>query len=253
MSNLILEGSSIKGEEDLYKEELKPEFNGIGLRNEKSLHSQIKQWYAIPGDRLEVRFEGYIVDLLRGETLIEIQTGNFGAIAPKLRKLLKNHKVILVHPIAKEKWITRMDASFSKVLGRRKSPKRGEVIDIFDELVRMPGLIDNNNLILEVLLIKEEEIRCEDGKGSWRRRGISIRDKKLIEVCEKVIFERKEDFLAFLPWELGNEFTNKMIAEALSIPVYKARKISYCLKKMNLIEEIGKKGRELLFKIKEED
>jgi len=33
------------------------------------------------------------------------------------------------------------------------------------------------------------------------------------------------------------------------VPLIKARKATYCLKKMNLIKEVGKKGNELLFEI----
>jgi len=32
----------------------------------------LKQWYARPGDQLEVELDGFIVDIVRGEQLIEI-------------------------------------------------------------------------------------------------------------------------------------------------------------------------------------
>ncbi|MBU3188862.1 hypothetical protein K9O30_08350 [Clostridium bowmanii] len=224
------------------------EQSGININNERSLHSSIKQWYAMPGDRLEVKVDKYIIDLVREDSLIEIQTRNFSAIGNKLRALVKYNMVRLVHPIAIEKYIVTMD-DLDKLISRRKSPKKGKLLDLFDELIRIPDLIEEENFILEILLTKEEEIRCKDGKGSWRRKGISIVDRKLVEVVEKVIFKEKKDFLRFLPNELTEKFTNKELAKTLKITVYKARKVTYCLKKMEIIKEVGKLRNELIFEI----
>ncbi|MBU3181278.1 hypothetical protein [Clostridium psychrophilum] len=222
------------------------EENGINVKNEKSLHSSIKQWYVTAGDRFEVKIDKYVIDLVREDSLIEIQTKNFSAIGNKLRDLVKYNKVMLVHPIAVEKYIVTTECT-NQVISRRKSPKKGKLVDLFDELIRIPDLIVEDNFILEILMIKEEEIRCKDGKGSWRRKGISIKDRKLLEVVEKVTFKKEKDFLIFLPNELQENFTNKDLAKALKVTVFKARKITYCLKKMKIIKEVGKLKNELIF------
>ncbi|MBZ9685351.1 hypothetical protein G9F72_003170 [Clostridium estertheticum] len=222
------------------------EQSGININNEKSLHSSIKQWYAMPGDRLEVKVDKYIIDLVREDSLIEIQTRNFSAIGNKLRALVKYNVVTLVHPIAVEKYIVTMEG-VGKVISRRKSPKKGKLVDLFDELIRIPDLIDEENFILEILMTKEEEIRCKDGKGSWRRKGISIVDRKLVQVVEKVTFKEGKDFLRFLPEELPGNFTNKELSKILKITIYKARKVTYCLRKMKVIKEVGKQRNELIF------
>lgn len=222
------------------------EHSGININNEKSLHSSIKQWYAVPGDRLEVKLDKYIIDLVREDSLIEIQTRNFSAIGGKLRELVKYNKVILVHPIAIEKYIVIIEEP-DKIISRRKSPKKGKLVDLFNELIRIPDLIVEENFVLEILMTKEEEIRCKDGKGSWRRKGISIVDRKLVEVVEKVTFREGKDFLRFLPEDLPENFTNKELAKTMKITVYKARKVTYCLRKMKLIKEVGKQRNELIF------
>ncbi|MGH4052041.1 MAG: hypothetical protein ACREVX_11960 [Clostridium sp.] len=222
------------------------EQNGINIKNEKSLHSSIKQWYIEPGDRFEVKVDKYVIDLVREDSLIEIQTKNFSAIANKLRNLVKYNKVMLVHPIAIEKYIVTTDIT-NEIISRRKSPKKGKLMDLFDELIRIPDLMSQENFILEILMTKEEEIRCKDGKGSWRRKGISIKDRKLIEVTQKVTFKEEKDFLVFLPDELPLKFTNKQLAKELKVTVYKARKITYCFRKMNLICQVGKIKNELIF------
>jgi hypothetical protein len=214
--------------------------------NEHSLHSAIKEWYSIPTDRLEVRIDGYIIDILRGDLLIEIQTRGFHAIKAKLSRLVENHQVRLVYPIPERKWIVRISESGNPV-SKRKSPRRGNLVDLFYELVRIPNLIARGNFSLEVLMIEEEEIRCNDGKGSWRRRGVSIKDRKLINVTDRVLFRNKSDFLRFLPSDLTGTFTNRTLADLTGVSIHLTRKMTYCLRKMGAIRTVDKNGRELLF------
>ena len=76
---------------------------------ETSLHQALKDWYAQPGDQIEASLDGYQIDILRGDLLIEIQTRQFNAIRPKLHDLLERHPVRLVFPIPETRWIVRMD------------------------------------------------------------------------------------------------------------------------------------------------
>ena len=212
-----------------------------------SLHSSIKDWYSLRGDRLEARVENYIIDIVRNDLLIEIQTRNFSAIKGKLRSLISNYSVRLVYPIAERKWIVRVSRSNGEMVSRRRSPKRGKLTDLFDELVWIPHLAGEDNFSIEVLMIEEEEIWCADGKGSWRRRGVSIKDRKLIDVVEKIRFVNREDFLRFLPKDIDQTFTNKSLAKNLGIPIRQSRRITYCLRKMGAIKLVGKNRNVLFF------
>ena len=215
---------------------------------EHSLHSEIKDWYKILGDELEVKVKDFRIDILRDKLLIEIQTGNFTSIKKKLLKLLLNNQVRLVYPIAKLKWIVHV-SRLGEFVRRRKSPKKGKLLDLFHELVHAPSLIKDRNFSLEVLLIEEEELRCYDGRGSWRRRGVSVKDRKLLRVFERFVFEDNRDFLEFLPEELDENFTNEVLALKLGISIGLARKITYCLRRMGAISIAGKKRNELLFQV----
>ena len=114
--------------------------SGIGLLNEKPLHSSLKAWYSIPGDLFEVPVEGSVIDIVRGRQLIEIQTGGFSSMRSKLAKLLPLHEVRLVHPIPREKWIIKLPESGEGIATRRKSPKIGRYEDAFREMVSIPEL-----------------------------------------------------------------------------------------------------------------
>ena len=214
---------------------------------ESSLHSAIKKWYFLEGDRLEAKVDDFIVDIVRGDLLIEIQIANFSAIKPKLTRLLNAHKVRLVYPISKEKWIVHKSTANGEIFGRRRSPRKGRLSDLFSELNRIPSLFSNGNLSIEVLMIEVEEILCNDGKGSWRRKGASIEDRKLIRVFERRIFEQKADFFKVLPKDLPHPFSNRNLAESLGIPVNQSRKMTYSLRKIGTIAHVGKNGNQMLF------
>lgn len=226
--------------------------NGIGIRNERSLHAALKRWYARAEDRFEVPLEGYVIDLVRDGQLVEIQTRNFTALRHKLKSLLQNHKVHVLHPIALEKWIVQQDASGTQVLSRRKSPARGQLADLFAELVRLPELLRHPNFSIEFLLIREDEVRCQDGKGSWRRKGVSIIDRRLLEVVSAHRFTVASDFLQFLPSTLPVPFSNKCLAAVSGLPLYRCRQLTYCLRKMEVLVPVGKRGNELLFEVPEQ-
>ena len=220
--------------------------HSIGELRERSLHAALKRWYALPGDRAEVPLQGYVIDLVRHDTLIEIQTGSFAKLARKLTRLVRDHRIRLVFPIARRKWIATTGPDGS-VLRRRASPKRGAYRDLFAELVRIPHLIGNPNFTLEVLIVEVEELRCADGKGSWRRRGISILDTRLLEVCDRRTFRTPADFARLLPPQLEEPFTNRALAAADAMPVSLAGMMTYTLHRMGAIELVGRRNRAHLF------
>ena len=157
---------------------------GIGLLNEKPLHASLKQWYARPGDHFEVPVDGFVIDLVRDDLLIEIQTRNFFSIKSKLTKLTRSHQVRLIYPIVQEKWIVRSSADGRGSM-RRKSPKRGRIEDLFWELVSIPQLLSNPNFSLEVLMIRQEEVRRYEKKRRWRRKGWVVEGRELLDVLDQ--------------------------------------------------------------------
>jgi len=217
--------------------------SGIGSLNEKPLHASLKEWYARPGDRLEVTVDGFVIDIVQDDLLLEIQTSNFASIKSKLIDLVRAHRVRLIYPIAQEKWIVKLAKDNRGRETRRKSPKRGRVEDLFWEMVSFPQLLANPHFSLEVLLIREEEVRRYEGKRKWRRRGWVIEERRLLGVADQRLFEEPADWRALLPESLGESFTTRDLAEAMGIRRQLAQKMAYCLRKVRVIELIGKRGR----------
>ncbi len=218
----------------------------VGTLGEKPLHAALKRWYAEAGDRVEEPVDGFVIDLVRNGVLVEIQTRGFSSMKRKLAKLLERHAVHVVHPIAVEKWIVKLDET-GEVTSRRKSPKRGAAVDLFGELVSFPELIADADLTLEVLLIREEEVRRFDGNQGWRRKGWVIEERRLLEVVDRLIVDSREALASFLPSELPREFTTADLADALRRHRRLAQQMTYCLRRVGVIELAGKDGNAIVY------
>lgn len=219
----------------------------IGLLNEKPLHAALKSWYARPGDELEVEVDGFVIDIIQDGVLVEIQTGNFSGIRRKIRQLTKKYPLRLVYPVAQEKWIVKVPNTDGDSPTRRKSPKRGRIEDVFKELVSFPELLNSPNFSLEVLLIQEEEIRRYDGRRGWRRRGWVTEERRLLQVIESHLFEQAEDIWRLMPAGLPEPFTTADLTREMQIPRRLSQQVAYCLRKADVIEVIGKRGRANLY------
>lgn len=230
----------------------------IGILSERSLHAALKRQFAQPSDGVEVKIDGYWIDIVRpwpvdaGEAaatppsplLIEIQTSGFSAIQAKLRDLLARYRVHLIHPIATERWIVKQDAD-GRELGRRRSPSKGHAAHVCEALVGCADLLSHANLTIETLLIREEEIRQPNDlpqKGRWRREWKSV-DRRLVEICERQLYEVPSDLLGLLPTQLPASFTSGELARAMRIPLALAHRVTYCLRGLKLISEAGRRGR----------
>jgi hypothetical protein len=219
----------------------------IGSLNEKPLHAGLKDWYAGPGDQIEVKVDGYVIDIVRDRLLIEIQTGSFSSIKRKLLDLVSRHRIRLVYPIAREKWIVKLSGKDQCRVSRRRSPKRGAFHHLFAELVSFPALIADPNFTIEVLLIQEEEIRRHVPGRAWRRRGWVTHERRLLEVVDQRCFRGPADLAAFLRPDLPSMFTTSDLAASLGVTRRLAQQTAYCLREMAAIAPVGKKGNAILY------
>ena len=222
----------------------------IGTLREKPLHASLKRWYAQPGDGVEVPVGGYVIDLVRGDLLIEVQTRGFASMKPKVTALLGlGHRIRIVHPIPLYRWIVRVDPD-GTILSRRRSPRHGNAIDVFAELVSFPGLLANPQLELEVLLTIEEEYRRHVPDQSWRRKGWTVVERRLIEVVDTVSLGHIEDLLRLLPDGLPETFTTADLADKLGRSRRTAQQMAYCLRGVGAIVANGKHDRSIVYEVR---
>ena len=220
----------------------------VGTLREKPLHASLKKWYSERSDEVEVAVDGYVIDLVRGDLLIEIQTRGFSGMKRKLRKLLDlGHRVRIVHPIPDVKWIVKIDDE-GKELNRRRSPKRGQFEDIFSELVSFPAWIDEPNLEVEVLLTHEEELRTHQPGKAWRRKGWVVVERRLIGVVDGRVITGSADMAALLPDGLPDDFTTAELAATAGRPRRIAQQMAYCLRESGAISIVGKRGNAIVYR-----
>ncbi len=184
---------------------------------------------AEPGDEFEVPLEGFVIDIRRGTQLLEIQTSSFGAMGRKLDRLLSDHEITLIHPIALETYLHKPGAK------PRRSPIKGDLYSILDELVSIPTLVDHPKLTIEVVFtvvdkFQEHDPKARRGRGGWR-----TVDKKLRSVESHHYFRSAGDVLDLLPVDLPSQFTTADIAGSSAMSRSSAQKLVYCLKALGSI------------------
>ncbi|HEX8207907.1 MAG TPA: hypothetical protein VF587_17715 [Solirubrobacteraceae bacterium] len=226
------------------RENVQP-LSGIGTLREGPLHAALKDLYGRPGDRAEVKVGRFVIDLVRADgELVEFQTGSFSPLGPKLDALLDEHRIRIVHPVAAERRIVRVD-QHGEVVGARRSPRKGRSLAIFERLVSFPSLLAHPNLAIEVLLCREDHVRAPEPKRGRR----FLRDpgeRHLREVLDRIVLEKPADALALVA-PPAEAFTNRDLATALGCDLRLAERATYCLRHLGVIEASGKRGRAALF------
>jgi hypothetical protein len=224
--------------------------SGIGVLREGPLHAAIKAWCARPGDRAEVPVGRFVIDLVRADgELVEIQTGGFSPLGPKLDALLDDHVMRIVHPVAAERRIVRVD-DHGEVTASRRSPLRSGAPAVFDKLVSFPSLLGHPHLTVEVLLCREDHIRAAAPHATRRRRTRDPGERRLVEVLDRVELRTPDDALALLPASLPAEaFSTRELAGALGCGLVLAQRTVYCLRAMELLRPAGRRGRTPLHRL----
>ena len=218
----------------------------IGVLNERSLHAALKVWYEEEGDRFEVPVDGFVADIVRGDLIIEIQTGSTSALCRKLAALLRRHPVRLVLPIPTQKTIVEIDER-GRELEERRSRRRGGWIDAFSGLVSLRELLGDSNLSVDVLLIHEEEVRLPRHRPRRRGKDWTVHDRRLVEVIDSVTFQDPTDYLTFVPTDLEEPFTTAELSSALGRSRKIAQKIAYTLRHIGALRLVGKRGNAFLY------
>ncbi len=220
----------------------------IGILNESPLHQALKARYSAPGARQEVSVGSFVADVLHADRIYEIQTSGFGSMRRKLERVLEQHRVVLVHPIAHVRYIVKLPESPDQPATRRRSPKRGSLAEVAGELVSIPRLLDHPNFELEVVLTEEEEVRERSDTVSWRRKGWRTVQRRLCRVLEAHRFTCTRDLFGLLKSPLPEEFTTADLALALGEPRWLAQKLAYCLREAEQLEICGKQGNALRYR-----
>lgn len=220
----------------------------IGTLREKPLHASLKRWCSQPGDRFEQQVDGFVVDVVSDDMLIEVQTSSFSSMKRKLSTLLgSGHRIRIVHPIAVDKWIVKVGDDGAEI-DRRRSPRHGAPSDVFSELVSFPELVSHSGLDFLIVMTREEELRHHDPNKAWRRKGWVVQERRLVDIIDTLIIRDPSDLASLLPPQLPEEWTTADLARDLGRPRRIAQQMAYCLRGCGVAVPVGKDGNAVVYR-----
>jgi len=222
----------------------------FGELRERTLHKQLKALYRPEDGEAEWPVAGAIADLWSPTVgVIEIQTRSLGKLRSKIAAYLEaGLEVTVVHPLAVLRTIETWNFDRTQLLSRRKSPKTERIEGAFREIGALAAFLVHPRFRFVVALVRETELRCDDGKGSWRRQGKSKVDRVLDGQEEERVFRSREDYAELLPpWTQPG--TREDLQAALRLTVPEAQSLVSCFKKIGVLEVCGTRGRSQLLRL----
>ncbi|SIO66374.1 hypothetical protein SAMN05444166_8058 [Singulisphaera sp. GP187] len=212
---------------------------------ESSLHRQLKERYGPDlGGRSEVSIQGFRIDAIAPDgTLIEVQSAALGPLREKLLRLLPTQRVRVVKPVILTRRIIRRTRKEGTESAPRLSPKRGALVDVFDDLIGLARVFPDPNLSVDVLAVEIDEVRIP--RRRWP--GYAVVDRRLRQIATTVTLRRASDLWALLPEVRVGSFTTLDLAEQLERPVAFAQRVAYCLRLSGAVVARGKTGNRLIY------
>lgn len=229
----------------------KRERYGIGTLQEKTVHGILKDYYAPDKDMQEIPINGYVADIFTGTEIIEIQTANFNKMRDKLTSFLPEYPVTIVYPIPHIKWLGWIDEETGECSPLRKSPVRGNVYRAFYELYKIKSFLPDKNLRLCFPLLDIEEYRLLNGWSKDRKKGSCRYDRIPVAMVDEVRFDRVEDYMQLIPYDLQEPFTVPEFAKAVRIRKEDAQRVIHILHYLAMVERGEKRGRSYTYCVKE--
>jgi hypothetical protein len=128
-----------------------------------------------------------------------------------------------------------------RVIDERLSPRQGNLLELFDELVYFTRAFPHRNLTLEVLLVDIEELRCPrpNKRRPWRKQ-FAIEDQRLIATQRTLEIATASDLMQLIRCPLAPTFGTAHLAESLDIERWRAQRIAYVLRESGALAAIGR-------------
>lgn len=218
---------------------------------ETSLHKSLKLLHADGPENVEVQFGRFRIDAIDTEQrLVEIQLASLGAIRKKIAALVPDNQVRVVKPIVATKLIQKTDAAGKSVVSSRKSPKRGELRDVFGELIHFTDVFPHPNLVLEVLLVDISERRLPRKRKGWRKKQYKSLDQNLTDLGDRMILRTAADLWTSLGLKRTRKaFDTQWLAEQLDCQRWFAQQVAYVLQRCGTTQLVGKSGNTKMYEL----
>lgn len=215
----------------------------IGTYKEKTLHIALKKYFEPCENYHEVPVNGYIADILKDKEIIEIETGGFSGLKPKLESYLPDYNVTLVYPIPAVKYVSWIDGSAGDISKRSRSTRKATAYDLLRQMVYILPFVKDKHLAVVSPLLEIDEYRNLDGWSRNRKRGSTRYDLAPTDIFGLIKLSDDEDYIRLIPEPLEEVFTAPEFEKEIRIGSYDAYAVVKVLEARGVIEKCGKKGR----------
>ena len=132
---------------------------------------------------------------------------------------------------------------------RGAEPQAGQALDIFEELVYFTRVFPHPRLTIEVVLVEVEEWRYP-GHGRRAAGGETTRSSPIRNWSRSARSSARTGGRSDRTdsRQTAGQFHTGHLAELAGIP-HVAQRIAYCLRKMKAVEQIGKQGNALFYRL----
>ncbi|MBQ7921554.1 MAG: hypothetical protein IJ325_03130 [Clostridia bacterium] len=219
----------------------------IGTYKEKKLHLVLKRYFEQNMDYHEVPCNGFIADILRENTITEIETSGFTGLNPKLDAYLPEYQVTLVLPLASQKYVSWIDLETGEISPKRRSPKKQTVYNALCECIRIKKHIGAKNLRILAVMLEMQEYRVLDGWSTDRKKGSHRYERIPTDLLEIYELTDKSSYAEWIPDVCQKEFTVETFAKHAKIPAETARTVIKLMEHMGILAFAGKSGRKYLY------
>ncbi len=221
--------------------------NGIGSLGEKTLHLAMKYFYEPEEMRHERKVQGYVADIFSERGVVEIQTARLDRLAPKIGAFLPVSDVLVVCPIAVEKWVIWVEPVSGAIGERRKSPAIARPLETVAELYALKPYLGVPGLSVDIVCLGVEEYRLLDGYGENKKKRATKYEKIPVALREILRLETARDYVRLLPDFLTDPFTSRELSAAARIRVGDAQKALNVLHGVGAVVRVGKRGNTYLY------
>ena len=226
---------------------------GVGTLAEKWQHQIIKRYLSedIRDHEILISQERrFVSDVRVGDYAYEVQTGSFAPMAKKIAYYLESTDltVTVVHPIAKDRWISWVDYETEEISPRKRSPKHGSASDLLAELYPLLPLMPHPRLKFRILLLEVHDFKLLTKQRGQRKKGERY-ERIPLSLLDDIPLDTPADFAQFLPNGLQSPFTVKQFSQATKIRGRDAYSAVRALAALGLVTQTDPIGRSMAFSI----
>jgi len=157
--------------------------------------------------------------------------------------------VTVVYPVTDVNYLRWVTPGTGEITPPKKSTRRGNPLQVFEELYRIREYLSHPDFSLKVVLMDMEEYRMLDGYGKDKKKRATKCDKFPLRLVAEYDIESPQDYMMLLPAELPDVFTAKEFAKLTKIPVSLAQTTLLLLSELKIVLRTGKQGNAYLYEL----